>query len=308
MSFVVNNPVSIRLRRMRVVWVIVAVLSLTTIGFSRWLTQIPNEDSLQADFLHQFRGGTLLIAGGGPLPPEIRQRFVDLAGGPQQAHLVVIPAFDATEAQQISLEQTWRKLGVQSVQVLHTDSRDEANSAKFVRPLDQATGVWLTGGVQSWLSDHYAGTLVEDKLRAVISRAGVVGGSSAGAAVMTKVMIEQGIENAIEGVGFDLFPGAVIDQHFLRRSRVNRLIRLMESHPDRIAFGIDEGTALVVQLPRSHVGVIGASYVLAYVPRSDSGEPRFEVLKHRDHIDLAGLRSGRVRVSCPADLDDFGLE
>jgi hypothetical protein len=77
----------------------------------------------------------------------------------------------------------------------------------------------------------------------------------------------------------------------------------MESHPDLVAFGIDEGTALVVQVSRGRLGVIGASYVFAYVPRTDLGERRFEVLKHRDHIDVAGLKSGRVRVSSPSELD-----
>ena len=77
----------------------------------------------------------------------------------------------------------------------------------------------------------------------------------------------------------------------------------MESHPDLLAFGIDEGTALVVQIPKGRLGVIGSSYVLAYVPKTETGEPRFEALKHRDQIDLAGLKSGRTRVSSPSDLD-----
>ena len=101
----------------------------------------------------------------------------------------------------------------------------------------------------------------------VIERGGVVGGSSAGAAAMTKVMIEQGQEDAVEGIGFDLLHDAVIDQHFFRRSRFNRLIGLMESHTDRIAFGIDEGTALVVQVSKGRLGVLGSSYVLGLRPQ-----------------------------------------
>jgi cyanophycinase len=292
----------------RVVWILLALLSLTAIGFSHWLTRVPDSDTARDDFVNQFKGGTLVIAGGGTLPPEIRQRFLDLAGGPRQARLLVIPAFDAGDDQQAALLSTWQKLGATSVQILHTTSRDEANTAAFAGRLDQANAVWLSGGVQSWLSEHYAGTLVEEKLKGVVSRGGVVGGSSAGAAAMTRVMIEQGMEDAKAGVGLDLFHGAVIDQHFLRRSRMNRLLGLMESHPDLMAFGIDEGTALVVQVPRRHVGVIGASYVFAYIPQADDGEPRYEVLKNRDHIDLAGLKGGRVRVSSPIDFDSLVAE
>ena len=303
MSQDVQPATPVRSRRAVTTWSVIAILSVTALGFSRWLIQTPHDDSERIDFLQRFKGGSLVIAGGGVLPPEIRSRFLDLAGGPQQAILVVIPAFNATEIQANSLQETWRKLGVKSVQILHTGTRDEANRESFARQLDQATGVWLSGGEQSWLSDHYAGTLVEDKLKAVIGRGGVVGGSSAGAAAMTKVMIQQGLEDAVEGVGFDLFPGAVIDQHFLRRSRLNRLIGLMESHPDLMAFGIDEGTALVVQLQKGYVGVIGSSYVLAFIPKTEAGESRVEALKHRDHVEIAGLKSGRVRINSPVELD-----
>lgn len=302
MTQMIGKPIKQRLRR-RIVWTVVAFGSLAAVGLSHWLNQIPADDSERTDFLNRFKGGSLVIAGGGPLPPEVRQRFLDLAGG-DQAKLVVIPAFDATEAQQASLRDFWVSLGVQSVEILHAATRDEANQASFSQSLDQATAVWLSGGIQAWLSEQYAGTLVEDKLQAVIDRGGVIGGSSAGAAAMTKVMIQQGQEEAVEGVGFDLLRGAVIDQHFLRRSRVNRLLGLMESHPDLTAFGIDEGTALVVQVPKGRLGVIGASYVMAYIPKANNNDSRFEILKHGDQIDLVGLKGG-VRVSSPLDLNNL---
>ena len=278
-------------------------LLLSAIGVGYWICLPRHDDSERVDFLNRFQGGSLVIAGGGRLPIEIRQRFLDLAGGPRQAKIVVIPAYDPNEKQAAGLLDVWQSLGVASVQILHSSSREESNRGEFVRPLDEATGVWLSGGQQAWLSQRYAGTLVEDKLRAVVDRGGVVGGSSAGAAAMTRVMIEQGVEEAAEGVGFDLFREAIIDQHFLRRSRLNRLIGLMESHPHLTAFGIDEGTALVVQVPKGRLGVLGSSYVLAYVPDTETGSRRFETLKHGDQIDLAGLKSGRVKVGSPSDLD-----
>lgn len=301
-----QNPkigVPSRSRRRVVVWGFVITIALSTAGLCHWLNQPADDDSERVDFQRRFGGGSLIIAGGGTLPAEVRERFLDLAGGPQRARLIVIPAYDASDSQITAVSEFWRKLGVASVQVLHARSRAEANHQKFADPLDDATGVWLSGGTQAWLSAQYAGTLVEDKLQAVVRRGGVAGGSSAGAAAMSKVMIEQGLEDAVEGVGFDLLKGAIIDQHFLRRSRLNRLLRLMQSHPDLIAFGIDEGTALVVQVPHGRLGVIGASYVLAYVPSTDAGPARFEILKHRDQIDFAGLKSGTVRVSSPTDLE-----
>lgn len=303
MSQSVGKPIKQRLPG-RIVWTVVAFGSLAAVGLSHWFNHIPPDDSERADFITRYKGGSLVIAGGGALPPEVRQCFLDLAGDADRTRLVIIPAFDATQSQQDSLRDFWRSLGVQSVQILHANSRDQANQAAFSAPLDQATAVWLSGGTQAWLSGQYAGTLVEDKLRAVIDRGGVIGGSSAGAAAMTKVMIQQGQEEAVEGTGFDLLQGAVIDQHFLRRSRINRLLGLMESYPELTAFGIDEGTALVVQVPKGRLGVIGASYVLAYIPKANSGDSRFEILKHGDQIDLAGLKSG-VRVSSPVDFNEL---
>lgn len=284
-------------------WIGIALLSLAALAFSHWLTRPPADRSAETDFLRRFEGGTLVIAGGGPLPPEIRQRFLDFAGGPQHARIVVIPAYDADAKQVAAVNESWRALGATSVRVLQAASREEADLAAFAQPLDEATGVWLSGGQQARLSERYAGTLVEQKLQAVLDRGGVVGGSSAGAAAMTKVMIEQGSDEAIESRGFDLFRDAIIDQHFLRRNRLNRMIGLLNAHPDRVAFGIDEGTALVVQVHKGRLGVIGSSYVLACVPATEAGLRRFEIMKHGDHIDLAGLKSGLMRVSSPADLD-----
>lgn len=294
-----------RSKRLLVRWTGIGVLFLAALCFCHWLNQAPADHSADTDFLRRFEGGTLVIAGGGRLPPEIRQRFLAFAGGPQRAQIVIIPAYEADASQIASIHETWRELGLKSVHVLQASSRDEANLTEFGQPLEKATGVWLSGGQQALLSERYAGTLVEERLQAVLDRGGVVGGSSAGAAAMTKVMIEQGSDAAIESRGFDLFREAIIDQHFLRRNRLNRLIGLLEAHPNRIAFGIDEGTALVVQIPKGRLGVIGSSYVLACVPGTDIGTRRFEIMKHGDHIDLAGLKSGQVRVSSPADLDSI---
>lgn len=297
------TPVRPSVRRLMVRWAGIAALLLAAFCFGQWLNRVPADHSVEADFLRRFEGGSLVIAGGGRLPPEIHRRFIDLAGGPQHARIVIIPAYYGEAMQLDSMRESWRALGLTSVQILQAASREEANRTPFVQPLDEATGVWLSGGQQSLLSERYAGTLVEEKLQALLDRGGVVGGNSAGAAAMTKVMIEQGSDVALESRGFDLFREAIIDQHFLRRNRLNRLIGLLEAHPNRVAFGIDEGTALVVQVHKGRLGVIGSSYVLACVPATDTGTRRFEIMKHGDHIDLAGLKSGQVRVSSPADLD-----
>jgi cyanophycinase len=236
-------------------------------------------------------GGTLVIGGGGRLPDEVYGRFIELAGG-KAAKIVLIPtarspAYDGVNpAKEL---ESWKILGVASVRMLHTRSRATADDPGFAALLADATGVWIGGGWQTRLSETYANTEVERQLGALLDRGGVIGGSSAGAAIMTRVMIAGGRLDPIEGQGFDLLPGAIVDQHFLKRNRVGRLTRLLERHPDLVGFGIDEGTALVVDLRARRVGVVGDSSVVACLPASEGRPARLEVLKPGDRTDLASL-------------------
>jgi len=106
--------------------------------------------------------------------------------------------------------------------VLHTRSRDKANTTEFVAPLRHATAVWFEGGQQSRLAAAYVGTEVERELYAMSDRGGVIGGTSAGAAIMSRVMVEGGNPEPRMGTGLDLLPGTIVDQHFLVRGHPHR--------------------------------------------------------------------------------------
>ncbi len=283
--------------------IVLLVTSLSAVAALRWWP-IAEDSSDEIDFRQHFQGGALMISGGGRLPPEIRQRFVELAGG-KSARIVVIPAFAADEKQQAGLRDVWRPFGVTNIRVLQADSREDVDRPEFSEPLKTATGVWLSGGQQEWLAARYADSRVESELQALVKRGGVIGGSSAGAAVMSKVMIEQGLDTAVLKTGLDLLPNSVIDQHFLKRSRLNRLLRVLETRPELIGFGIDEGTALVVQLSKGRLGVLGDSYVMVCVPQTEKGEPRYEAMSRGDQITLDALRSGAVRISSPQSLESW---
>ena len=73
--------------------------------------------------------------------------------------------------------------------VLYTRSRETADDPDFARPLADATGVWFIGGEQAWLADTYLGTVSEQMIKAVMQRGGVVGGTSAGAAIMSLLLL-----------------------------------------------------------------------------------------------------------------------
>ena len=101
-------------------------------------------------------GGSLVICGGGPLPEPIVEEFLKLAGG-QSARLVVIPTAAASVEEGDAAEalKTWTARGVTSVRLLHTRSREMADSPDFVAPLGEATAVWIGGGDQKRLADAY---------------------------------------------------------------------------------------------------------------------------------------------------------
>ena len=102
----------------------------------------------------------------------------------------------------------WNGRHVASVQLLHTRSRKEADDPQFVDLPTKATGVWIGGGRQDLIVNAYLGTEVETQLMALLARGGVIGGTSAGAAVMSRVMISSGRTEAKLGQGFDFLPGA----------------------------------------------------------------------------------------------------
>jgi cyanophycinase len=251
-------------------------------------------------------GGTLVLCGGGGIPEPVRDRFLELAGGPK-ARIVVIPTANPT-ADAVPTEAVlgpWKAKSVEWVRVLHTRSHRTANDPSFVQPLTEATGVWLGGGLQSALTDAYLGTAVERQLKALLDRGGVIGGSSAGAAVMTRVMIARGRTKPEVTRGFDLLPGAVVDQHFLRRNRLSRLLSVLSDHPDLIGLGIDERTALVVNLRTRILHVMGDSYVVACVPGPAGQPPRLAFLKPGDETNLVTLKEAEdpsLAIAHPIDL------
>ncbi|HEY2158076.1 MAG TPA: cyanophycinase [Isosphaeraceae bacterium] len=222
------------------------------------------------------RAGALVIVGGGGMPDSVRDKFMALAGG-KAARLVVIPtAGEAADrkAEEEGYLQPWRKYQPASLVLLHTRSREKADDPGFARPIAEATAVWFSGGDQVKLAAPYRGTAVEREMKALLKRGGVIGGTSAGAAVMSDVMIEGGYPKADVGRGFGFVTNAVVDQHFLRRSRVNRLLGVLAERPNLIGLGIDEGTALVVEGDRW--SVLGRSYVLACEVGPDGKPARFE--------------------------------
>ena len=224
--------------------------------------------------------GALFVVGGGTQPAALVQEFVKLAGGPK-AHIVVMAQASASgERSGEAKAEDLRKLGATAKNLWF--DRTLADNDSLVRLLDSATGIWFGGGDQNRLAAVIRGTKMERAIRARWERGAVVGGTSAGAAVLSTPMItgeELGtrrdtteawtrIERGSVEVdsGFAFITNAVIDQHFVRRKRGNRLLSLVLASPPHLGAGIDEGTAIIVE-PSGRWRVMGASVVIVYDAR-----------------------------------------
>ncbi len=236
--------------------------------------------------------GHLLIVGGGPVPDSLIARFFELAGGAGRARIVVLPMASEDPDAGIELTETFRKLGATAERVVL--DRAAADTAGGAARLSGATGIWFGGGDQAKLTAAIGGTRAEFEIHARYLAGAVLGGTSAGAAVMSTPMITGderrpggdrppardssdafmtiARDNVVTTRGFSLIGGTVIDQHFVRRRRNNRLVSVVLEHPELVGIGIDESTALEVG-PDGPWRVLGESVAVVYDARDATITP-----------------------------------
>ena len=225
--------------------------------------------------------GSLLIVGGGDTPEAVQDRFIALAGGEGNAKIAVFPMASLKSDEEANeVVQDFRKLGAETFLV--NISRSSANRESTARYLEQFTGYWFSGGDQSRLAGLLLGSKALDAMYRRYREGAVIGGTSAGASVMSSVMLtgkrrtpktpeDKELQNIARGMhevseGFGIFKGAIVDQHFMHRARYNRLISAILDHPQLLGVGIDEETALLVR-PDGLWEVIGSYYVKIFEAR-----------------------------------------
>jgi len=247
--------------------------------------------------------GTLVIVGGHGTTPDIMDAFLQGAGGKGGAIGIIPTATEDPEGELKDWEETLAKAGITLVP-LDVRKREESSLPAMLEAAGRCTGFWFSGGDQARVGDKIVGTplqrVILDKYRA----GAVVGGTSAGAAIMSKIMLtgddlngktelrEMGPNCYVtrEGMGF-LPENIIIDQHFIKRGRENRLLSIAMTFPDHLGIGVDETTALIVR--NGQATVAGANGVLVFDPAGmklkDGGFTglRIHFLKKGKVIDLA---------------------
>jgi cyanophycinase len=235
------------------------------------------------------RAGHLLIIGGAEDKLRQRQilaRFVTLAGGPEARIAVVSTASSLGDEATELYASLFHQFGIPDVRGLRPLTREDANDPGAAELVNDATGIFMTGGNQLRLSSVISGTLLGRTILDRHRHGVIVAGTSAGASAISTHMVAFGTSGTTPkqrmtqmSAGLGLLPDVVIDQHFEQRNRIGRLLALIAQSPALLGMGIDEDTAALVS-PAGVLEVIGKGSVTILDPARLQTDA-YEVKRHR---------------------------
>ncbi len=239
--------------------------------------------------------------------PVILERFAELCGGPQAA-IVIIPTASQLRDTGSRYIETFDELGVGQAVSIPIKRRADGERADYLKKLEGATGIFLTGGNQLRLSTILGGTSVAQTIRRMNAHGVPVAGTSAGAAILPEHMIAGGKSGATPSPdmvtlapGLGLTNSLVIDQHFRQRDRLGRLLTAVSYNPFLTGLGLDEDTAAFFG-PDGIFEVVGTGAVTVVDPSrlehssmgtARAGEP-VTLIGVRLHVLASGARYDTV--------------
>ncbi len=238
---------------------------------------------------------------------DILRRFVELCGA-ERARIAVIPTASSRSDTGQRYDKLFRQLGAKRADVLPFADRQDAERGEWLRTLDAATGIFLTGGNQLRISSILGGTTVVKTIRRRNARGIVVGGTSAGAAILSEHMIAFGDEGSTPhagGVtlapGFGLTNRVIIDQHFRQRDRLGRLLAALAYNPFAVGIGLDEDTAAFID-PDDVIQVAGAG-AITIVDASALGYSSIARARPGDPVCVTGVKLHILTAGARFDLN-----
>jgi cyanophycinase len=244
----------------------------------------------------QSRGWIIAIGGAENKENDRRilERFVTASGG-TGADIVIIPTASRMHETGPRYERLFGELGASRVSAMDFDTRRDACEPGRLERLEQASGIFFTGGNQLRLTTLLGGTPVAKLIRAANARGVTVGGTSAGASILSEHMIAAGDEgSAVVAGSVRLAPGLgltnrfVIDQHFRQRDRLGRLLTALAYNPFAVGIGLDEDTAALIG-PDETVEVEGSGGV-TIVDASDVSYSSIDSVEEGQPACVLGLK------------------
>jgi cyanophycinase len=246
----------------KLVFIIAAVLTLLITGCSEKAPAIT---------------GKLFIIGGGEKSDSLMNELVDLAGVRTGGYVFILPmAGENPDSSIIWTGDEFRRTGIKNISA-YNFKHGEIPPAAEIDSLKNARLIFISGGDQSRFMDEVLNTPVMDAIITAWKNGAVISGTSAGASVMSKTMItgnqlkHAGLESRYPTIetgnmelkeGLGLLKNAIIDQHFVKRQRLNRLIAISIENPGKLCAGIDESTAIIVSGETATVTGVGQVVVI----------------------------------------------
>jgi len=211
---------------------------------------------------HSSTPGKLYIIGGGNRPASMLLEMASLAGVNNGKYIYVLPmASSEPDSAILWAKEDFLSAGIKQVYGFNFRKGEKQPQDK-IDSVKNAGLVYISGGVQSRFMEAVLGTPLYKAVHTAFKNGAVIAGTSAGAAVMSKKMITgKQLKHSSEDAGYTtieadnieikeglgLIPDVIIDQHFIKRQRLNRLVTVSIENPDDICIGIDESTAIIVE-------------------------------------------------------------
>ncbi len=241
-----------------------------------------NQDAVKTTATIKQTTGKLIIIGGGKRPDTIIDPMIELASLKEKGYGIILPMSSAEPDSAIFYSKIqFTDRGLKNVIGMNFQKGDVPKTAQL-DSIKNANLIYISGGDQNKFMDIIAGTGIKEAITKAYEQGAIIAGTSAGAAVMSKIMITGNeakvadydntlrniwSENVILSEGLGLVTTAVIDQHFIKRGRYNRLFSICIENPQLFGIGIDEATAILVD--QDSATVLGESQVILVKNRDE---------------------------------------
>lgn len=204
----------------------------------------------------EAKRGSLVIIGGAEdkrADKAILKEVIKLSGGDNSNIALITTATNSPEEAGLEYKRLFSDLGAKSVAAINITDRESANNLQGLEVLNDASCIFFVGGDQLRISSILGGTEVHRIIRDVYGEGKVIAGTSAGASMMSEIMVVEGKDDEAPrkctlkmAPGMGLLEGVIIDQHFNQRGRIGRLLAAVAQNPNILGVGIDEDTAIIV--------------------------------------------------------------
>lgn len=244
----------------------------------------------------QKRGALVIIGGAEDRQGDcvVLREFVRRSGGIKAKIAIMTAATGFPKEVGDEYTDIFERLGAETVYVVHTEHRNDSDCKKAIGEIKESTGIFFTGGDQSRIVDFIKGSPLGDAIHQRHEAGAVIGGTSAGAAMMPDEMIVGGasvsnpsVDAVRLGPGMGFLPGIAIDQHFAQRGRLGRLLAALLLQPAVLGLGIDEDTAIIVDGDEFEVVGSGA---ITVVDESEATHNNLDDLLKDEAIAVCGVK------------------